>query len=79
MIAAAFLVPAVLSAVAVRAHGVIEAISWAIACAAVQFALVVGVGFAVLGYGRCWERFGCWECDRGREGKTGRVGGGVSW
>jgi len=49
--AAAFLVPALLSVAAVRAHGAIEAVSWGIACAAVQFALVVGVGFTLLGYG----------------------------
>jgi hypothetical protein len=49
--AAAFLVPALLTAAVVRADGVIEAVSWAIACAALQFALVVGVAFAVLDYG----------------------------
>lgn len=46
---AAFLVPALLSAALAR--GVIEAIAWAVACFALEFVLVFGVAFAVLGYG----------------------------
>jgi hypothetical protein len=49
--AAAFAVPAVLSAVVVRRHGVVEALLWAVACVAVQAALVFGVGFLALGFG----------------------------
>jgi hypothetical protein len=49
--AAAFLVPALLSAWIERGRGVVEAILWAIACVAVQFALVFGVGLLLLGYG----------------------------
>jgi hypothetical protein len=30
---------------------VVEAVAWALACAGVQFALVLGVGFLALGYG----------------------------
>jgi hypothetical protein len=49
--AAAFVVPALLSAAVTWRYGVVEAILWAFACAAVQFALVFGVGFLALGYG----------------------------
>ena len=49
--AAAFAVPAVLSAWIERRWGVVEAILWAIACVAVQVALVFGVGLVLLGYG----------------------------
>jgi hypothetical protein len=48
---AAFVVPALLSAAVTWRFGVVEAILWAFACAAVQFALVFGVGFLALGYG----------------------------
>ena len=49
--AALFLVPAALSVWIARRHGAVEAIAWAVACAAVQFALVFGAGFLLLGYG----------------------------
>ena len=49
--AAAFVVPAVLSGWIARRRGAVEAVLWAIACFAVQFALVFGVGFVALGYG----------------------------
>lgn len=49
--AAAFAVPAVLSAAVTWRAGAVEAILWAFACAALQFALVFGVGFLALGYG----------------------------
>jgi hypothetical protein len=49
--AAAFVVPALLSAAVTWRNGVVEAILWALACAAVQFALVVGVAFRLLDYG----------------------------
>jgi hypothetical protein len=49
--AALFVVPAGLSFWIARRHGAVEAIAWALACAAVQFALVFGVGFLVFGYG----------------------------
>lgn len=49
--AAAFLVPAALSALAFRGRGVLEALLWAVVCAALQFALVFGVGFLALGLG----------------------------
>ena len=32
-------------------YGWFQALLWAVACAAIQFALVVGVGFLALGYG----------------------------
>jgi MFS family permease len=48
---AAFLVPALLAGWFGRRHGVAEAIAWAVACAAVQLALVVGVGFLALDLG----------------------------
>jgi hypothetical protein len=49
--AAAFAVPALLSAAVTWRYGWFQAILWAVVCAAVQFALVVGVGFLALGYG----------------------------
>jgi hypothetical protein len=49
--AAAFAVPALLSAAIALRGGWIEAFTWAVACMAAQFALVVGVGFLALGYG----------------------------
>jgi hypothetical protein len=49
--AAAFAVPALLSALVARRRGAVEAILWAIACGAVQVALVFGVGFLALGLG----------------------------
>jgi hypothetical protein len=47
----AFLVPALLAGWLGRRHGVAEAIAWAVACAGVQVALVVGVGFLALDLG----------------------------
>lgn len=49
--AAAFAVPALLSAAVTWRFGWFQAILWAVVCAAVQFALVFGVGFLALGYG----------------------------
>jgi hypothetical protein len=49
--AALFVVPAVVSAWVARRQGVAEAVLWALVCAAVQVALVFGVGFLALGYG----------------------------
>ena len=49
--AAAFVVPAVLSAWIAGRGGAVEALLWAVACAAAQLALVVGVGFLALGFG----------------------------
>lgn len=49
--AAAFAVPAALSAWAMRRHGAVEAVLWAVICVAAQAALVFGVGFLELGYG----------------------------
>jgi hypothetical protein len=51
VIAAGFLVPAVLSAWFARRLGVVEAIAWAVACVCVEGALVIGVGFLALGLG----------------------------
>jgi hypothetical protein len=48
---AAFVVPALLSAAVTWRYGWLEAVFWALTCAAVQFALVFGVGFLALGYG----------------------------
>ncbi len=48
---ATFVVPALVSAVAARRHGVVEALLWAVVCAALQAALVFGVGFLWLGLG----------------------------
>ncbi|HWM09021.1 MAG TPA: hypothetical protein VNO82_06745 [Solirubrobacteraceae bacterium] len=49
--AAAFAVPAALSAWATWRWGAAVAILAAVGCAAAQFALVFGVGFLALGYG----------------------------
>ena len=49
--AAAFAVTALLSAAVTWRFGWFQAILWAVVCAAVQFALVLGVGFVALGYG----------------------------
>ena len=49
--AAAFAVPALLSAAVTWRYGWLQAVLWALVCAAVQFALVLGVGFLALGYG----------------------------
>jgi hypothetical protein len=49
--AAAFAVPAALAALVARRAGVVEALLWAVACAAMELALVVGVGFVALGLG----------------------------
>ena len=49
--AAAVAVPALLSAAVTWRFGWFQAILWAVVCAAVQFALVFGVGFLALGYG----------------------------
>ena len=51
VIAGCLLVPAALSAWVGRRNGVLEAIAWALACAAVEFALVMGVGLLALGLG----------------------------
>jgi hypothetical protein len=48
---ATFVVPALVCAVAARRHGVVEALLWAVVCAALQAALVFGVGFLWLGLG----------------------------
>ena len=49
--AAAFVVPALLSAAVTWRYGWLQAVLWAVVCAGVQFALVFGVGFLALGYG----------------------------
>ena len=49
--AAAFAVPALLSAAITWRYGWFQALLWALTCAAVQFALVFGVGFLALDYG----------------------------
>jgi hypothetical protein len=49
--AAAFVVPALLSAAVTWRAGAVEAILWAFVCVAVQVALVLGVGFLLLDYG----------------------------
>ena len=49
--AGAFVVPALLSAAVTWRYGWAQALLWALVCAAVQFALVFGVGFLALGYG----------------------------
>jgi hypothetical protein len=49
--AAAFVVPALLSAAVTWRYGWLQAVLWAVVCAAVQFALVFGVGFLALEYG----------------------------
>jgi hypothetical protein len=48
---ALFVVPAVVSGWVARRQGVAEAIAWALVCAGVQLALVVGVGFLALDLG----------------------------
>ena len=50
-LAAGFLLPAALAAWVARRHGILEAVAWALACASVQAALVLGVGFLALGLG----------------------------
>ena len=49
--AAAFAVTALLSAAVMWRFGWFQAVLWGVFCAAVQFALVFGVGFLALGYG----------------------------
>jgi hypothetical protein len=51
VVAAAFLVPAALSAWLARREGIALALLWAVICAAAQLALVVGVGFLALDLG----------------------------
>jgi hypothetical protein len=51
VVAAAFVVPALLSGWFARRHGVVEALAWAFVCVGVELALVVGVGFLALGLG----------------------------
>jgi hypothetical protein len=51
VVAAAFLVPAALSAWLSRREGIALALLWAVICAAAQLALVVGVGFLALDLG----------------------------
>jgi hypothetical protein len=46
-----FVAPAVLTGLIARRSGVAEALLWAVACAALQLALVLGVGFVALGLG----------------------------
>ena len=48
---ATFVVPALVCASAARRHGVVEALLWAVVCAAMQAALVFGVGFLWLELG----------------------------
>ena len=48
---AAVVLPALLSALVARRHGVVEAIAWALACVGVEAALVFGVAFLGLGLG----------------------------
>jgi hypothetical protein len=50
-VAAAFALPAALSAWSARHQGAFEAITWAVVCACVQVAFVVGLGFLALGLG----------------------------
>jgi hypothetical protein len=49
--AAVFAVPALLSAAVTWRFGWLQAVLWAVFCAAAQLALVFGVGFLALGYG----------------------------
>jgi hypothetical protein len=51
VVAAAFAVPAALSAWFARRQGVVEALAWAVVCVGAQVALVFGVGFLALGLG----------------------------
>jgi hypothetical protein len=48
---AAVLVPAVLAGLVARRGGVVEALLWAVATAGLVVALVLGVGFLLLGLG----------------------------
>ena len=50
-LAAAVVVPAVVSAWLVWRGGALQAVAWAIVCAGLQVALVFGVGFVALGLG----------------------------
>jgi hypothetical protein len=50
-LAAAIVIPALVSAFIARRFGVAEAIAWALACVGVEVALVFGVGFLALGLG----------------------------
>jgi hypothetical protein len=50
-LAAAFVVPAALSAWFARRQGVLEALAWAVVCVGAQVALVFGVGFLLLELG----------------------------
>jgi hypothetical protein len=51
VVAAAFVVPAALSAWLARREGIALALLWAVVCAAAQLAFVVGVGFVLLDLG----------------------------
>ncbi|HWT22938.1 MAG TPA: hypothetical protein VN213_05475, partial [Solirubrobacteraceae bacterium] len=51
VLAAAFLVPALITAWLARRRGVVEAFAWAIASACIAVVLVFGVGLLALGYG----------------------------
>jgi hypothetical protein len=51
VVGATFAVPAAVTIAVARRRGLPEAIAWGIVCAAVQVALVVGVGFLLLDLG----------------------------
>jgi uncharacterized membrane protein YhhN len=51
VVAAAFVLPAALSAWFARRNGAVEAIAWAVVCLCAEVALVFGLGFGVLGLG----------------------------
>jgi hypothetical protein len=51
VVAAAFALPAALSAWFARRQGVFEALVWAVVCVCAQIGMVVGVGFLALGLG----------------------------
>jgi cytochrome bd-type quinol oxidase subunit 2 len=51
VLAAPFVVPALLAALVARAFGIVESLAWFFACAGIQLALVFGVGFLALGLG----------------------------
>jgi hypothetical protein len=51
VVAASFVVPAVLAGWLARRQGVLEAVAWAFVCVGVQVALVAGVGFLALDLG----------------------------
>jgi hypothetical protein len=51
VVAAAFALPAALSAWFARRQGVFEALAWALVCVCAQVAMVVGIGFLALGLG----------------------------